>query len=419
MDNARLYQNVQQSLAEREEILSREQAARNQAEVASRAKDEFLGMLSHELRTPLNAIIGWTHMLTRQKLDADMFNRATETIDRNARLQGRLIEDMLDVSRIISGKLRLETEPVDLPTVISAAVDTVRSAADAKDIHLELVLAYGASLVLGDPTRLQQVLWNLLTNAVKFTPKGGRIQVQLRRIDSYLELTVSDTGPGIDESFLPYVFDRFRQADSTSARKHGGLGLGLAIVRHLVELHGGTVEVDNRAEGHGAVFTVTLPVMVVRRPTGPLAIESERMHPGESVPFDAPPPLNGLKILVVDDEADARLMLAAMLEQYGAEVKTSSSTGEALEMIERYKPDILVSDIGMPEEDGDVLIKKVRTMERERGGRIPAVALTAYARAADRLRALTAGYNMHVPKPVEPTELAIVIASLSGRNVKS
>ena len=419
MDNARLYQNVQQSLAERGELLSREQAARNQAEVASRAKDEFLGMLSHELRTPLNAIIGWTHLLSRQKLDADMFNRATETIDRNARLQGRLIEDMLDVSRIISGKLRLETEPVDLPTVISAAIDTVRSAAEAKDIRLEPVLANGASLVLGDPMRLQQVLWNLLTNAVKFTPKGGHVQVQLRRIDSYLELTVSDTGPGIDESFLPYVFDRFRQADSTTARKHGGLGLGLAIVRHLVELHGGTVEVDNRAEGRGAVFTVTLPVMVVRRPTGPIAIESESMRPSESVPSDAPPWLNGLKILVVDDEADARLMLAAMLKQYGAEVKTSSSTGEALEMLEQYKPDILVSDIGMPKEDGYVLIRKVRALEPERGGRIPAVALTAYARAEDRLRALTAGYNMHVPKPVEPTELVIVIASLSGRDTKS
>lgn len=419
MDNARLYQNVQQSLAEREELLSREQAARNQAEVASRAKDEFLGMLSHELRTPLNAILGWTQMLSTRKLDADMFNRATETIDRNARLQGRLIEDMLDVSRIISGKLRLETEPVDLPTVISAAVDTVRSAADAKDIRLELVLAYGASLVLGDPMRLQQVLWNLLANAVKFTPKGGQVQVQLRRIDSYLELTVSDTGPGIDESFLPYVFDRFRQADSTAARKHGGLGLGLAIVRHLVELHGGTVKVDNRAEGHGAVFTVVLPVMVVRRPTGPLAIESERMHPSDSVPFDAPLPLKGLKILVVDDEADARLLLAEMLEQYGAEVKASSSTAEALEMLEQYKPDVLVSDIGMPGEDGYVLIKKVRMMERERSGRIPAVALTAYARAEDRLRALTAGYNMHVPKPVEPAELVIVIASLSSRNVKS
>jgi PAS domain S-box-containing protein len=419
MDNARLYQNVQQSLAEREELLSREQAARNQAEVASRAKDEFLGMLSHELRTPLNSILGWTQLLSTQKLDADMFNRATETIDRNARLQGRLIEDMLDVSRIISGKLRLETEPVDLPTVISAAVDTVRSATEAKDIRLELALGSGASLVLGDPMRLQQILWNLLTNAVKFTPKGGQVQVQLRRIDSYMELTVSDTGPGIDESFLPYVFDRFRQADSTAARKHGGLGLGLAIVRHLVELHGGTVKVDNRAEGHGAVFTVVLPVMVARRPTGALAIESERMHPGESMSFDAPPPLKGLKILVVDDEADARLLLVEMLEQYGAEVKASSSTAEALEMLEQYKPGVLVSDIGMPGEDGYVLIKKVRALEPERSGRIPAVALTAYARAEDRLRALTAGYNMHVPKPVEPEELVIVIASLSGRNVKS
>jgi PAS domain S-box-containing protein len=421
MDNARLYQNVQQSLAEREGLLSREQAARNQAEVASRAKDEFLGMLSHELRTPLNAILGWTSMLTRQKLDEDMFNRATDTIDRNARLQARLIEDMLDVSRIISGKLRLETQPVDLTTVIHAAVDTVRSAADAKEIRLEAVLDYGAGLVLGDPVRLQQVVWNLLTNAIKFTPKGGHVQAQLQRIDSYFELTVSDTGPGIDEDFLPYVFDRFRQADSTSARKHGGLGLGLAIVRHLVELHGGTVNVDNRAEGHGAVFTVLLPVMVVRKRTGPLAMESERVYSSVSktAPIHSSTTLDGLRVMVVDDEADARDLLAAMLEQYGAEVKMSSSAGEALEVLERYKPDVLVSDIGMPGEDGYVLIKKVRALEPERGGQIPAVALTAYARAEDRIRALTAGYNMHVPKPVEPTELVIVIANLSGRHVKS
>jgi CheY-like chemotaxis protein len=232
---------------------------------------------------------------------------------------------------------------------------------------------------------------------------------------------VSDTGPGIDENFLPYVFDRFRQADSTVARKHGGLGLGLAIVRHLVELHGGTVKVDNRAEGHGAVFTVVLPVIVVRRPTGPPAIESERVYSSvsETAPIYSPPALDGLRVMVVDDEADARELLTAMLEQYGAEVQASSSAGEALEMLEQYKPDVLVSDIGMPGEDGYVLIKKVRALEPERSGRIPAVALTAYARADDRIRALTAGYNMHVPKPVEPTELVVVIASLSGRNVKS
>ena len=420
MDNARLYHKVQQALQEREELLKSEQEARKQAEEASRAKDEFLGMLSHELRTPLNAILGWTSMLTRQKLDEDMFNRATDTIDRNAKLQARLIEDMLDVSRIISGKLRLETQAVDLTTIINAAVDTVRSAADAKEIRLEAVLAYGAGLVLGDPVRLQQVVWNLLTNAIKFTSKGGHVQAQLQRIDSYFEITVSDTGPGIDEDFLPYVFDRFRQADSTSARKHGGLGLGLAIVRHLVELHGGTVKVDNRAEGHGAVFTVVLPVMVVRKRTGPLAMDSERAYSSvsETALVYSPPALDGLRVMVVDDEADARELLAAMLSQYGAEVKTCSSAGEALEILQRYKPDVLVSDIGMPGEDGYVLIKKVRALEPEHSRRIPAVALTAYARAEDRIRALSAGYNMHVPKPVEPTELAIVIASLSGRNVK-
>ncbi len=421
MDNASLYQKVQQAFAERGELLKREQAARKQAEEASRAKDEFLGVLSHELRTPLNAILGWTSLMNRQKLDDDMLNHATDTIERNAKLQARLVEDMLDVSRIISGKLRLETQPVDLTTVIKAAVDTVRSAADAKEIRLDAVLAYGAGLVLGDPVRLQQIVWNLLTNAIKFTPKGGHVQAQLQRIDSYFEITVSDTGPGIEENFLPYVFDRFRQADSTATRMHGGLGLGLAIVRHMVELHGGTVKADNRAEGHGAVFTVVLPVMVVRRPAVPLSMESESVYSSvsESAPIYFPPALDGIKVLVVDDEADSRELLTAMLKQYGAEVKTSSSTGEALEMLEQYKPDVLVSDIGMPGEDGYVLIKKVRALEPERSGRIPAVALTAYARADDRLRALASGYNMHVPKPVEPTELAIVIASLSGRPVKS
>jgi PAS domain S-box-containing protein len=419
MDNARLYQNVQQSLAEREALLHREQAARQQAEVASRTKDEFLATVSHELRTPLNAILGWTRLLTDHKLDEEMLSRAIETIDRNAHLQTRLIEDMLDVSRIISGKLRLDAQPVDLSGVIYAAADTLRSAAEAKEIRIDIVLAYGTGMVLGDPVRLQQIIWNLLANAIKFSPKKGRVQIQLQRINSSFEITVSDTGPGIDQEFLPYVFDRFRQADSSTSRKYGGLGLGLAIVRHLVDLHGGTAEAANRAEGHGAVFTITLPVMAVRKQTGSLAGQIDEAYPGvsRSQPFDRPPSLDGLKVLAVDDDADARQLLTAMLEQCGAEVKTSSSTAEALAALTQFMPDVLVSDIGMPEEDGFVLIEKLRALEPERGGRIPAIALTAYARAEDRLHVL-AGYNMHVPKPVDPAELAIVIASLTGRSRK-
>ena len=418
MDNARLYQKAQQAVIEREELLNREQKAREEAETASRAKDEFLGMLSHELRTPLNAMLGWTRMLQTGKLDEESIARAVEIIHRNVQLQARLIEDMLDVSRIISGKLRLDAQPTDSNAVISAAVDTLRPAADAKNIRLQVVMDFGAGHILGDPSRLQQVIWNLLSNAIKFTPKGGKVQVQLERINSHIEITVSDTGPGIDESFLPHVFERFRQADSTSARVHGGLGLGLAIVRHLVELHGGTVEAGNRADMQGAVFTVKLPMMAVRKHTGPSMMEAERVHPTASgnLPFDCPPALEGLKILAVDDEADARQLLAAVLERCGAEVKTCASVGEALESLRQYKPDILVSDIGMPGEDGYVLIERVRASEVGRTERLPAVALTAYARVEDRMRALAAGYNMHGPKPVEPAELAMVIASLTGRN---
>jgi signal transduction histidine kinase/ActR/RegA family two-component response regulator len=416
MDNARLYQSAQQAIKEREALLESEQAARMDAETASRAKDEFLGLLSHELRTPLNAILGWTRMLSTGSLDEETSARAIETIDRNARLQARLIEDMLDVSRIISGNLRLDAHPVDLTTVINAAVDTSRPAADAKSIRVQVVLDFGAGLVLGDPVRLQQVIWNLLSNAIKFTPKHGRVQVQLERINSHVELTVSDTGPGIDEGFLPHVFDRFRQADSTSSKKHGGLGLGLAIVRHLVELHGGTVEAMNRSDQQGAVFIVKLPVMIVRAPAAEAAeVEPPRVHPSVSgnVPFHCPPALDGIKVLAVDDEADARHLLAAVLERCGAEVRACGSAAEALAALEEYEPDILVSDIGMPGEDGYSLITRLRALEAERGGRIPAVALTAYARVEDRLRALSAGYNMHVPKPVEPAELAVVIASLT------
>ncbi|HEV7508067.1 MAG TPA: ATP-binding protein [Thermoanaerobaculia bacterium] len=417
MDNARLYQGAQQTLKEREDLLERERKAREESEIASRAKDEFLGLLSHELRTPLNAILGWTRMLSTGRLDPEAIARGIETIDRNAKLQARLIEDMLDVSRIISGKLRLDAQPVDLTTVVNAAVDTLRPAAEAKDIRVQVVMDFGAGVVLGDPVRLQQVIWNLLANAIKFTPKHGRIQVQLERVNSHLEVTVSDTGPGVAEEFLPFVFDRFRQADSTISRRHGGLGLGLAIVRHLVELHGGTVKAGNRGDEPGAVFSVLLPLMVVRKPAAPTAEETVRVHPGMSgpVPFDCPPVLNGLKVLAVDDEPDARDLLAMVLQQCGAEVTTCSSAAEALAALERDGADVLVSDIGMPGEDGYSLIRKVRALEADRGGRIPAVALTAYARAEDRMQALSAGYSMHVPKPVEPAELAVVIASLARR----
>jgi len=418
MDNAKLYQSAQQALAEREGLLNREQAALRESEQANRAKDEFLSMLSHEIRTPLNAILGWTRLMTTGKLDRETLLTAINTIDRNAKSQARLIDDMLDVSRIITGNLRLDAQPVDLPVVINAAIDTVRPTAEAKDIRVQVVMDFGTGQVLGDPVRLQQVIWNLIANAIKFTPRGGRVQVQLARINSHIEITVSDSGPGIEEDFLPYVFDRFRQADSTTTRKHGGLGLGLAIVRHLVELHGGSVMAGNREQEQGAVFTVKLPVIIVRKPTEPLAIEVERVHPvsGGIVAFDNPPALDGIKVLIVDDEPDARRLLAAVLAQCRADVKTCGSTAEALEALEQYKPDVLVSDIGMPGEDGYVLIKKVRALESKRGGRTPAVALTAYARAEDRLRALSAGYNMHVPKPVEPAEIAIVIASLTGQN---
>ncbi len=418
MDNARLYSNAQVSIQEREELLASEQEARKEAERASRAKDEFLGMLSHELRTPLNAILGWTRMLSSGQLDKETSARAIETIERSARSQSRLIDDMLDVSRIISGNLRLDVQPVDLSAVVNAAVDTSRPAADAKDIRIQMVMDFGAGPVLGDPVRLQQVVWNLLSNAIKFTPKHGRVQIQLVRVNSHVELTVSDTGPGIDEAFLPFVFDRFRQADSSASRKYGGLGLGLSIVRHLVELHGGTIEAQNRADEQGAVFSVGLPVMAVRRAGQLDQPDLERVEPvaNRAVPFNNPPDLRGIRVLAVDDEADARHLLKAVLEQCGAEVRTSGSAREAITTLEEYRPDVLVSDIGMPEEDGYSLIRKVRALNAESGGRTPAVALTAYARVEDRLQALSAGYSMHISKPVEPAELAVVIASLVSRS---
>jgi PAS domain S-box-containing protein len=420
MDNARLFEKAQSAIRDRDALLASEQEARQQAELASRTKDDFLGLLSHELRTPLNAILGWTRMLTTGSLKEELVGRAIDTIDRNAKLQSRLIEDMLDVSRIISGKLRLDAQPTDLTTVINAAVDTLRPAADAKDIRVYVTLDFGAGAVLGDPVRLQQVIWNLLSNSIKFTPRGGSIRISLERVNSHVELTVSDSGSGIDNDFLPHVFDRFRQADSTSSKKHGGLGLGLSIVRHLVELHGGTVEAANREEESGAIFTVKLPVMALRSQSSQFE-SRERVHPtvSWSIPFDCPPELNGIKVLAVEDEKDARDLLVAVFDQCGAETRTCESVAQALEMLKEFQPDVLISDIGLPEEDGYSLIRKIRALEEGTGKRLPAVALTAFARVEDRLKALSEGYNMHVAKPVEPAELALVIASLTNQGKSS
>ncbi|HEY8562874.1 MAG TPA: ATP-binding protein [Pyrinomonadaceae bacterium] len=411
MDNARLYEAAQNSIKERERLLASEQEARRTAESASRTKDEFLGLLSHELRTPLNAILGWSRMLSSQ-LDEATYARAVDSIERNAKLQSRLIDDMLDISRIISGKLRLDAQPVDLTIVINAAVDTLRPAAEAKNIRVYVVLDYSAGVVLGDATRLQQIVWNLLSNAIKFTPKTGSIHVSLERVNSHVEITVSDTGIGIDEDFLPYVFDRFRQADSTSSKKFGGLGLGLSIVRQLVELHGGTVEAHNRRDVQGALFNVKLPVMAVHPKTEQRLSEIEQTINYIGNAFDCPPSLEDAKILVVDDEADARTLLCTILERCGAEVQTAENAAQALALIEEFGPDIMVSDIGMPDEDGYDLIRKLRDKERGTGKRLPAVALTAFARTEDRLKALSGGFNMHIPKPVEPAELIVVISNL-------
>ena len=420
VDNARLYREAQAALIAREdalglrdELLEREHAARQEAETANRAKDEFLATVSHELRTPLNAILGWAHMLRANQLDQVTQSRALETIERNAKSQAQLIEDILDVSRIVTGKLRLDVRPVELAPVVEAAIDSVRPAADAKDIRIEAILDPRAGPVSGDANRLQQIVWNLVSNAVKFTGKGGRVQVRIERVNSRVEIIVSDTGQGITSDFIPYVFDRFRQADATSTRRYGGLGLGLAIVRHLTEMHGGVVTAASPGEGLGATFTVKLPVIVAHADE----LASDRVHPasGGSVSSLPPPNLDGVKVLVVDDEPDTREMLRVMVGQYGASVKTCSSSAEALNVLKDWEPDVIVSDIEMPDEDGYELIRKVRRDEASSGARlIPAVALTAYARVEDRMRALSAGYQMHIAKPAEPAELAIVIASLAG-----
>jgi len=396
---------------ERARLLVLEQQARKQAEEANRTKDEFLATLSHELRTPLNAILGWVQVLRSGKLDPTAAARALETIERNARVQAQLIADLLDVSRIITGKLRLDFKPVDLRRIIDAALDSVRPAADAKGIQLEVSIAPLASPVLGDADRLQQVIWNLLSNSIKFTSRGGRVEVRLREADANAVIRVSDTGIGIRPDFLPYVFDRFRQAEGSITRTHGGLGLGLSIVRHLIELHGGTAEVESAGEGEGATFTVRLPLRaeLAEDPLDNTAV-------GQSL-FSRPDLLSGVRVVVVEDEADTRELLVMALQQCGAEVAAYGSAAEALAALDRAVPDVLLSDIGMPVQDGYDLIHKLRARGPGRGGDVPAAALTAYARAEDRLRALEAGYQTHLAKPVDPSELISTVARLAGRRV--
>jgi len=374
-------------------------------------KDEFLATLSHELRSPLNAILGWTRLLNTRKFDEATTAKALETIERSARSQAQLVEDLLDVSRIIQGKLRLNVRPLELISVIEAAIEIVRPAAVAKEIQIQSVLDSAVGAVAGDFDRLQQIIWNLLSNAVKFTPKQGHVQVLLKRVNSNVEIIVTDTGQGISAEFIPYVFDRFRQADSSITRSYSGLGIGLAIVRNLVELHGGTVRVSSQGEGKGATFTVKLPLIPVRVNVD----TAEPIQPtiGQAVAFDNPPALNGVRVLIVDDEAEAREYIIAVLQQCGAEVSAVASASEAIAAFSQLKPDVLVSDIGMPFEDGYSLIRQIRALTLEQGGQIPAIALTAYARAEDRTRAIAAGFQIHIPKPVEPAELATVVASLT------
>jgi PAS domain S-box-containing protein len=394
---------------ERADALRRERQARQEAEEASRAKDEFLAVVSHELRTPLTPILTWSRLLRSGKLDHVAIERALEAIERATRSQAQLIEDLLDVSRITSGKLRLDVRPMELPPVVEAAVESVRPGAEAKGIRLEMVLDRNAGIVSGDPERLQQVVWNILSNAVKFTPRGGRVQACLRRVDSHVEIAVSDTGQGIHPQFMPHVFERFRQADSSTTRAHGGLGLGLAIVRHLVELHGGQVRAESRGEGKGATFVVELPLAIQQQPPAP-----DRIYPlaHRGAPSVASPTLGGVRILLADDEPDTVETLRLVLEHAGAEVRTAISARDALATLEEWRADVLVCDIGMPEEDGYALIRKVRALAPERGGYIPAVALTAYAGVDDRLKVLSSGFQMHVPKPVEPAELVAIMATM-------
>ncbi|WP_437312456.1 hybrid sensor histidine kinase/response regulator [Sorangium sp. So ce385] len=397
---------------ERQKLLESERAARDEAERVSRVKDDFVATLSHELRSPINAILGWARILRSRTPEPQALARGLEVIERNARLQADMVSELLDMSRIVSGKLRLDVQPVDLPAVLQGALEAVKLAAEAKGLTVVSSVEPEPLSLKGDPARLQQVAWNLLSNAAKFTPAGGRIDVALRRAGAHAELSVSDTGPGIAPQFLPHLFERFRQADASSTRKHGGLGIGLSIVKHLVELHGGTVQVDSPGEGRGATFTVRLPLAGIS-PQAPGATQRPPAPRAEAAAVSSADELTGVRVLVVDDQPDAREVAQRVLEDCAARVTTAGSAAEAMAVLERERPDVLVSDLGMPGEDGFQLIRKVRGLDPARGGATPAVALSALARAEDRARALGAGYQAHVAKPLDPAELVGVVAALA------
>ncbi len=395
---------------ERLQLLDSERAARGEAERANRLKDDFVATLSHELRTPLHAILGWTQILQRKKGDPKAVDQGLEVIERNARLQSQMISDLLDMSRIISGKMRLEIQPVDLSAVVESATEAVRLAAEAKGIGIVQAIDRQDGIITGDPDRLRQVVWNLLSNAIKFTPAGGTVRVELARTAGSVEIRVSDTGQGFDPAFAPYLFDRFRQADASTTRRSGGLGLGLAIVKQFVELHGGTVTATSPGQGKGAAFTILLPHV---------APEQVGESPGRRPPVgsaaatdEACVTLRGVRVLVVDDQGDARELLERILVECDAEVETVTSAAEALEAVRRRRPDVLVSDLGMPGEDGYELVRRLRALPPDQGGTTPAAAVSALARPEDRRRALEAGYQVHVAKPVEAAELLAAVAKL-------
>jgi len=404
----------QERLHESRQQLESERAARVHAERLSRLKDEFLSTLSHELRTPLNAILGWSQVLAAPGVRSEELDEGLQTIQRNARTQAQLIDDVLDLSRVMSGRIRLDVRRVDLAAVIGAAVTAVRPSADAKQLQLTVTSTPEAGSVSGDAARLQQVIWNLLSNAVKFTPRGGRVDVLLTRVGGHMEIAVTDNGQGMRPEFLPHVFDRFRQGEVSTARRVSGLGIGLAIVKNLVELHGGRVAAKSDGEGRGASFVVTLPVER-RGGGGDGQGSAAAAAAADRLADDDLPNLSGVTVLVVDDEPDARVLLKRVLERRAARVMLAASAREALEMVHRQHPDVIVSDIAMPDLDGYELIRLVRSLPAEDGGGTPAIALTAFARSEDRRRAMLAGFQVHIAKPVESPELIATVASLTGR----
>ncbi len=413
-ERRRLQAQAEAASVEREQLLASERAARSHAEQLSAMKDEFLATLSHELRTPINAILGWSQLLQRPGRTETELAQGHETIERNARIQAQLIEDLLDMSRITSGKVRLDVQTMQPATILEAAVESLRPMADARQIRLDVVLDPRAGPVRGDPNRLQQVAWNLLSNAIKFSSKGSRVQLALYRINSHVEIVVTDTGIGIQPEFLPHVFERFRQGDSSTTRSYGGLGLGLAIVKRLVEMHGGVVRAESPGPGRGATFTVVLPVAVMPGAeesrqadgTGPVSRTNDALSDLD---------LGGVRILVVDDEADARDLIQRALQEHHAIVSTAASAADALVLLTAERPDVLISDIGMPEMDGYTLLRTIRARSPEQLGNIPAIALTAYARSEDRTRALRAGFLVHVAKPVEASELVASVAAVMAQ----